>query len=333
LSAATAGIAARQPAAVDDRPCLLVNPNSFRTLRGALAERAAQLAHARGAEVERVADPASVAAALDRALARGQPALFVLAGDGTVQAIVEHLARLPDAVPLPPLLVLGGGRTNMTAADLRGRGSVLRKLDAALLAWRAGRALQTEQRQTLQVAQPPAPARHGFFLAAGLVDRVIRACHARRAGQSHGLRTGHAATAFSVLTLAFGALRRRRPPSELRVAVPGYPALDAPARLLIATTLQRRHGLLDPYARRGQGELRFTAIAARGPGFWARLPAVATGGFTKRMSAEHGYLSGRGERVEVLGAASYTLDGEEFDADPSRALVITPGRRLQFLTP
>jgi hypothetical protein len=128
-------------------------------------------------------------------------------------------------------------------------------------------------------------------------------------------------------------LRRRRPPSELRVAVPGYPALDAPARLLIATTLQRRHGLLDPYARRGQGELRFTAIAARGPGFWARLPAVATGGFTKRMSAEHGYLSGRGERVEVLGAASYTLDGEEFDADPSRALVITPGRRLQFLTP
>ena len=318
---------------MDDRPCLVVNPHSFRTLRGALAERAAQLARARGAEVERVTDASSIAAALDRALARGQPALFVLAGDGTVQAIVEHLACLPDGVPLPKLLVLGGGRTNMTAADFGGRGSVLRKLDAALLAWRAGRALRVEERPTLRVAQPPAPPRHGFFLAAGLVDRVIRACHERRAGQSHGLRTGHASTAFSLVALACGAFGRRRPPSELRIAAAGYPALDAPARLLIATTLQRRHGLLDPYARRGQGELRFTAIAARGPGFWARLPWLAMGGFSKRMTAERGYLSGHGERLEVLGVASYTLDGEEFDADPSRALVVTPGRRLQFLTP
>jgi hypothetical protein len=48
------------------------------------------------------------------------------------------------------------------------------------------------------------------------------------------------------------------------------------------------------------------------------------------MTAENGYLSGRCEQLRVLGLAGYVLDGERFDTDPARPVVLSPGPRLRF---
>jgi len=276
-------------------PCLLLNPRSFGAARSGLAERAAQLAYSHGVEVIRAADSAEIGAATDRLLARRQQLVILLAGDGTVRAVVDRLAQVAAGVPRPQLLVLGGGRTNLIPGDLGGRGSVLAKLDAALRRWREGTGLAKEERYVLEIAQPAAPVRRGFFLAAGLVDYAIRACHRDRTVGSGKLRQGAAGTAWSLLKRAPPAMLGRLDPllDELHVEVAGHGALADAAHLLIATTLQRRHGALDPYAARGRGGVRFTAVAARGPAFWARLPLVATGRFTRTMDARHGYLSGR----------------------------------------
>ncbi|MGH8665429.1 MAG: diacylglycerol kinase family protein [Burkholderiales bacterium] len=316
-------------------PCLVINPRSFGTSRHGLAERAAQLARDQGIEVIHAADSAGIAATMDLLLQRRQQIIFLLAGDGTVQAVADRLASLPADVAQPQLLVLGGGRTNLTAAELGGRGNVLSKLETALRRWRDGAALDIEIRPVLRIEQPPAPVRHGFFLAAGLVDHAIRACHRYRDKGSGALRNGAAGTAWTLLKLPLPDMLSMHDPQldDLRVEVPGREPLAKPARLLIVSTLQHREGLLNPYAPQGEGAIRFTAIAARNIAFWARLPWIATGRFTPAMDAGRGYLSGRCDALRLQRLSSYTLDGEEFDADPARPVTIREGPRLTFLTP
>lgn len=327
-----AAIAPTPPAFAEHAPCLLVNPRSFGAARACLSERAAALARACGVELIEAADPSGFAAATDRVVATGQP-LLLLGGDGTVQAVVDRLAALPSDVPRPQLMVFGGGRSNMIAADLGGRGAVLSKLEAALHRWRHGPALGVQLRCPLRIEQPSIPARHGFVLCAGLLDLIIRACHADRERGGSGLRHGEAGTAWSILKLVLRSRFGRAPSLDaLEVAVADGTAMAAAAHVLLATTLQGHATRLHPFARRGTGAIRFTALAARGPGLWLRLPWLATGRFTASMDPAHGYLSGGTDRLRVLGLSRYTLDGEEFDADPARPFVIGEGRPLAFLT-
>lgn len=319
----------------EPRPCLIVNPKSFRAASGGLAARAVALAVAYGADVVQADRPSQLEPALDRILARGQRQVFVLAGDGTVQAIVDRLARLPGSVALPRLLILGGGRSNLIAADLGGSGAVLDKLESALARCRDGGAFEVEERHTLSIEQAPAPSRQGFFVAAGAIDSGVRACHRHRDSGRGPLRKGHLSTAWYVLKLALLTLLGRSPIAcpDLDIDAADCGRLRGLNRVLIATTLLHRTGLFNPYANRGLGTLCVTAVARRAPHFWRSLPRLVLGRFSERMNLEHGYLSGRCDRIEVLGLSGYALDGETFDTDPARPVVIRSGPRLRFLRP
>lgn len=312
--------------------CFIVNSRSFRVSNGRLAADAIALAKAHGADLVEADDPETLSAGLDRCLARGPSRLIVLSGDGTVQFIVDRLARLPAGTPLPQLLLLGGGRTNLTAADLNGRGALLKKLESGL----SGATLPVEERETLCIEQTPAPPRHGFFVAAAMIDSAIRKCQQRRQSGRGELRIGHSSTAWSLLRLAVLALLGRRPLApnpELDIRAHGLAGIGGVMRVLIATTLQHRQGLFDPYAAQGEGGVRLTAVAQSARGFWPKLPLILMGRFTPRMRPENGYLSGRCKAVEVSGLGTYTLDGEKFDCDPTRPVVIRSGPRLRFLVP
>jgi hypothetical protein len=249
----------------------------------------------------------------------------MLAGDGTVQAVVDRLAALPGPVAQPALFVLGGGRSNVTAAALGGRGAVLSKLEQALNRWRDGSALAFERIPVLRIEQPPAPPRHGFLLAAGLLDAILRACHREQARARGTWREGNASNAWALLKLALpGLLIGREPPlDDLHLTISDWARPPSPARLLLVTTLEGRPGMLDPYAKRGQGPLRFSAVCARGARLWSRLPRAALG---------RSELSGRCAALQIKGLSHYTLDGEESVADPSRTVCIRPGPRITFLT-
>jgi hypothetical protein len=306
-------------------PCLLINPRSFNASRNTLAARAADLARGHGIEVLEAGTAADINAAIEVLLSRVPAPIFVLAGDGTVQALTDRLAALPPHVPQPPLFLLGGGRSNVTAAAQGGKGDVLSKLESALRRWRDGPALAVEPVHVLQIEQPPAPTRYGFLLAAGLLDAIIRACHRDQARNTGSLRAGDAGTAWTVLKLALpGLLLGREPPlDDLDLTIPGWELLRSPARLLVMTSLGKRRGMSNPFAERGHGPLRFSALCGHGIGLWARLPWAVLG---------RARLSGRCEALHVRGLSRYTLDGEEFSADPTRPVTIRPGRRIAFLT-
>lgn len=316
-------------------PCLIVNPGSFRASSGGLAARALALGKAYGATVIEAQRPEQIRAGLDHALAIGPRPIVVLSGDGTVQALIDDLMQRYAGAELPPLLLLGGGRSNVTAADVGGRGQILHKLETALARWRSGVAFTVEERPVLVVEQAPAPPRHGFFVAGELVDAGIRDCRRYRESGSGPLRQGHLSTGWYVLRLIVLALLGRSPlqTNEVSVDAPGLGSLQGKTRLLLASTLRRHGGLLNPYAARGQGPLRFTAISTTAPRFWSTLPALLRGRFSARQDAAIGYLSGRCARVEVLGLRGCSLDGEAVDTDPTRPVVIRAGATLRFLQP
>lgn len=318
-------------------PCLIVNARSFLVASGRFGGRAIALAKAHGADVVEAEEPAQMMAGLDEALARGARRIFVLGGDGTIQAVVDHLARLPAGTGMPQLLVLGGGRTNLTAADLHGGRAALQKLESALI--RAARdpdgGFEIEHRHTLVVEQSPAPPRHGFFVAGAIVDSLIRRCHQDRATGNGSLRTGTCGTAWSLMRETIPALRGRPPYAfpELDLEMRGHGRLHEPIRLLLATTLTHDNRILNPYADRGEGILRVTAVTARARGFWRSLPRLVIGRYTDAMDIGHGYLSGRCEELLVRGLEAYTLDGQSFRTDPARPVAIRAGPRFAFLMP
>ena len=223
-------------ATVGTPPCLIVNPRSFSASRG-LAAQASALARAHGAEVVTVDSPDATRAAVSAILARQQRQVMLLAGDGTVCAIVDQLSNLPAGAWTPDLLVLPGGRTNLTAADLLPGERALPILTRALRCasdarWDAS----VEERSALRVEHGSAPTRHGFFLAAALIDSVIHGCHQYRAEHQ---RHGSLSTLRYLLQLGARSLVGRSGMSCPRLAVDAG-ALGTqhdPVRLLLASTL------------------------------------------------------------------------------------------------
>jgi len=327
---AEAGAVAPHAAA---RPCLLINPLSFRASWFGLATRAASLAAAAGLEVQCVVDPASLRLWLARLRASGQRQIWMLAGDGTIHALAQYLAEHPDWSPA--LLLLAGGRANVVPREC-GCYPALPALRRALAALAAGRALPEQTLLTMQVSQPGQPPRHGFLFGGAMIHEGVRLCAEHRARGSGWLHRSFFADPYVLVKLALQVLigRSPLPPYPRAVArLAGSGELAAPLRILLASTLEMRAALYNPFAARGAGPVRLTAVAATAPRFWRHLPALLGGRFDDSMDLAHGYLSGRGARAEVQGVGGYALDGETFTADPAAPIVLAPGVNLRVLRP
>ncbi len=174
LSLAVAGGVTAAPDAAA-RPWLIVNPHSFRAsrTRPGRTDRCPcpqpwPACH-RGPRSRRIPHcPRPVARPLRRAD-------LDAAGDGTVHATAQYLARPASAGWSPALLLLGGGRAKRRAAGLR-RISTRQRFGAALEALREGRSLAEERLLTLRIEQEGAEAQHGFFLAGAVIYAGIRLC-------------------------------------------------------------------------------------------------------------------------------------------------------------
>ena len=315
------------------RPCLLVNPRSFRASRLRLAERAADLARAAGLPVHEVTTPVELGAVLDRLRAQGQPQIWMLAGDGMVHALAEYLAGHPDDSWAPAFLLLAGGRANVVPRECGGY-PAMPALRRALAALDAGRPLKEESVRTLRVSQAGSPVRHGFLLAASVIHEGVKLCAEHRAAGSGWLHRSFFADPYVLLKLSLLVMigRSPLPPYPDAVAhLPGQGELAAPLRILVASSLGLAGALYNPFAARGAGPVRLTAVAATAPHFWRHLPALLRGRFDDNMDLAHGFLSGRGESAEVRGIGGYALDGEMFVADPATPISFSPGIFLRVL--
>ncbi len=309
---------------------MLVNPGSFRMSLGDRRERLAAVTSQHALPIEDISTPEQMRTAVERALKSGAKILIISGGDGTLQAIVTILAELTRPDQCPRLLILGGGRTNYTARDF---GSHVKIADLLRTALERPQQLQESVRHSLVLRQPGQPDRHGFFIAASLIDFVIRDCHRYRNAGTGFLRRGHLSTAVRVSQLGIKALFSRNAfqSPTLTINAGELGQLSGPVRMLLLTSLHHSNEHVDPYAKRGNGEVRLTAVHCRSAGFWRRLPRLLRGQYNNAMTPEQGYLSGRTEIVRIRGLTQVCLDGQEHDYDPDQPLEIATGSPFRFL--
>jgi len=309
---------------------ILVNPRSFRVRDRKRMEQIQAIARDSDATAHIVHGPSDIAEALSLHPARGLKRLVIIGGDGTVQAAISTLLE-NSGTSLPKLLALGGGRTNFTARDLGTHDQPIVRLKTAL---QSPERFRTEPRAILRLEQPSTGKKlYGLFVAGALVDHVIRDCHQYRAQHRGWLRTGHPSSLWRVLQLAgTGRLGRdayAAPPMQLNAGCLGQ--MEQPIRLMVLSTLQHERGLINPYADRGLGDIRITAISNNAKRFWRSLPSLLLGRGRASQSVDGGYLSGRCESLTIRGLQSVCIDGQEWDFCAEDDVIISADDKIDFL--
>lgn len=312
------------------RTALLVNPASFQAARHGLADSAIDLARRHGIPYRTANTPEGFAEAIDLLLAESPEMLTVLGGDGTIHAVVMHLIYSGRAETAPPLLLLGGGRTNVTAASVNTARHRLSLLEQVL----AGNVdnLSVCQTPTLAVHVTGARTQYGFLLAGALVAEVIQDCHEWRTVHRSRWRRSNTGTGWRLVSQAARSLAGRNPytRAEMIVHADALGILEGPLHLLLLSTLDNFGPLLDPFAARGEGELRITAARTDARGFWWHAPALARGRLRQHLGPEQGYLSGRTRRCELEGASHYCIDGQPVTV-PDGKVVVEAGPEIDLI--
>jgi len=298
-----------------------------------LAHRCSTLARDAGLVVYDVVDPASLCRLLEQLRRQRQARIWMLAGDGTIQALAQYFAARPPDDWTPAMLFLAGGRANIVPRECGGY-PALPAMRRALAALAAGRPLRQQAIRALRVEQEGSPPRQGFLLAGAVIHEGVRLCAAHREAGSGWLHRSFFADPYVLLKLWLQVLAGRSPLPpypEAEARLEGIGELSGPMRILLATSLELGNALYNPFAGRGSGPVRLTAVAADAPYFWRHLPALLRGRFDNNMDQAQGFLSGHGQAAQLRGIGGYALDGELVEADPALPIRILPGITLQAL--
>ncbi|USI73195.1 diacylglycerol/lipid kinase family protein [Sphingomonas morindae] len=276
-----------------------------------------------------------------KTIARVRPRILVVnGGDGTVQATLtelyhgEHFGATP-----PPVAVLPNGKTNLIALDLGAVGDPLVALQRIVAI--AGEDVQpyVVARELIALSNGDSNARPvlGMFLGgAGLADSML---YCRNKIYPLGLPNGvsHALTALAmVVSLFLGVRAAFLPPlpRPISVSVVRQGVVRGVFALLIVTTL---HRLLLGWrgdsqgARSSSGALKLMMVD--------RNPLALIGATIASLFGRlgDGVLRGvhveRGDEIVIEGERpSVILDGELFEAEEGKAIILTPTAPVPFLS-
>ncbi|HEX8366319.1 MAG TPA: diacylglycerol kinase family protein [Allosphingosinicella sp.] len=274
-----------------------------------------------------------------RTIARVKPKVLVInGGDGTVQATLTELYHGAHFGPAPPpVAVLPNGKTNLIAHDLGADGDAIRALERVLEIARSDMATHIVSREMIQLSGGTTEGRPvlGMFLGgAGLADSILYCRHKLYPlGIPNWL--AHLLTfVATILSTLIGVTARFLPPrpSPVKISVLRSGELQGRFALLLVTTLERL--LLEtnvPRAADGSGGAMQLIVIERSPLALIRALFAAVrgrlGGY--RVSGVH---LKRGDEIRIEGdRSSLILDGELFEADRGRPIVLRPTAPVPFL--
>jgi hypothetical protein len=291
----------------------LFNPMSgrIRKRRDAIRHELTGIPHA----VLREATSASeINASVDAFLQEDTDLLVVVGGDGTVQAVLNHLFTTRPMANWPVLTVVPGGTTNMTALDMGIHGKpehVLRKLSKCL----QGRTLPVLlQRHVLCIEQAGAAKVYGMFFGIGLIARAVIFSQGRI--KQLGV-TGEVYSAIIMLGYLAGALMGRRQgawaPVQMSVIEQGIELHHGSYAFLFASTLDRLLFGMRPYWGREREPLHVTFVRQQRKRPLRSLLQLLSGRGSV-LEERDGYYSSNTRTLELLVDDEYIVDGESYRA-------------------
>ncbi len=278
--------------------------------------------------------PEQMGTAVDRMIAEGAELLILAGGDGTVQAVLNHLLANRHIDRQPLITIIPGGTTNMTASDLGIQGNPAKLLASLLL--QLQQPVQEEQvirRPVLCVRQETGPAVYGMFFGAGYIANGVKYFHKRI--RSSGI-TGEIASAVVIVRFLISLLLRRRGAefAALRAAVKidGGREYQGHYTIVLASTLNRLLLGMRPYWGKGNGPIHTTFVRENAGRFWrSLLPLIRGRGDT--LHEGDGYYSRNSHILELLIDGDFIVDGELFNAQIQHGPVrITVTEPLAFYT-
>jgi hypothetical protein len=271
-------------------------------------------------------------------IARVRPKVLIInGGDGTVQTALTELycGQHFEGAP-PPVAVLPNGKTNLIALDLGAKGDAIETLDRVIELARAGLDGHVVRRELISLTDGEIGSKPvlGMFLGgAGLAESIL---FCRHKIYPLGLPNGfsHVLTFMALLvTLFFGLRAKFLPPSArpVQVSIMRRGELTGRFALLIVTTLERL--LLNSNTRlpgEGRGALQLMVVEQNPLALMRALVAGLFGRLGLRTLT--GVHLDRGDEIRIEGdRSSVILDGEIFQADAGRPIVLTQTAPVNFL--
>ena len=273
-----------------------------------------------------------------RTIAKVSPKVLVInGGDGTVQATLteiyngRHFGDNP-----PPVAVLPNGKTNLIAHDLGADGDAIAALERVLEIARADVAPHIVQRELIALSGGTlggAPVL-GMFLGGALLADTMLYCRNKLYPLGLPNPVAHAlALMLGLVAVVIGKraryLPQRRKP--LRISILRSGELKGHFAVLMVTTLQKiMFGTHMPGSPRS-GAMQMLVIE-RDLFSVLRALSAAVRGRLGRSRLQGVHLQ-RGDEIRIEGDhSSVILDGEIFEADRGRPIVLTPTAPVPFLT-
>jgi Diacylglycerol kinase catalytic domain len=269
-------------------------------------------------------------------IARVKPRVLVVnGGDGTVQAALTELYHGGhfQGTP-PPVAVLPNGKTNLIALDLGAGGDPLQALDDILELARGDLSHHVVARELIALSEGGDNIRPviGMFLGGAYLAETILYCRHKiyPLGLPNGLSHLIAAIA-AIFTVLFGLKADFLPKrsESIRISLIRDGELRGRFSVLIVTTLEKL--LLGGKVRsEGDGRLKMMAVDHR-PGVLLRMIFASLVGRLGKDRMDGVHIS-NGDIIRIDGGRSNViLDGEVFEADSDRPIVLRSTPPVPFL--
>lgn len=180
--------------------------------------------------------------------------------------------------------------------------------------------------------QPDRLPLYGMFFGTAAICRVIQLCHDRFHPMKMNASAAGAALAYAFLCHLFGRAGKYRliQGDPMTVRFDGQAVENGDKLLALVTTLDRLVLNSKPFWGRGEGALRYMAIAYPSWRLIRSARHVLYGGADRPLPPEH-YVSRNAERITFEMTCPFTLDGEIFEPVPGVPVELRSAGRLRFL--
>ena len=241
--------------------------------------------------------------------------LVLIAGDGTIHAVLSHMLSRRIFSPLPPIVIIPAGTTNMTAKEFNAFGKPGKAMRRHTKKLAQSRPPSFITRPVLRIQNGESSPEYGMFFGTGVITNGVK--YFRKRVRGTGL-TGEKASAIVLLRYLFSLLSGYgedvHEHVKTGVQINEDNRTDEDCILIFATSLNRLLLGLRPYWGVQDRPVHTTLIRKSPNRLWRSiLPLIrGRGGL---LSEADGYRSVNLSTLTLTMTADYIIDGEIYSAD------------------
>lgn len=247
--------------------------------------------------------------------------LVIIAGDGTVHAVLSYIFSKQIFSPLPMLAVIPGGTTNMTAKDFHVSGNPVKVLLRLALTLANPGPYPCITRPVLRIRNGDDVPQYGMFFGAGIITEGVKYSHKGIRGLGvTGERVSAVVLIRYLFSVLFGRCDNNSENTKIHIQDNDDAGRDEDCLLIFATCLDRLLLGLHPYWGKEREPLHVTLVRSSAKRLWISILALLSGR-GEHLSEADGYRSHNLSSLRLTMNGDFIIDGEVYTADQKKGEV------------